>query len=180
MKTAGFLLVLLLLAALLLPGCGKKELDAETAALAEACDAVCYVRPLAERYQPNAQFPDSPYKRLLECLVTADYRGNLSEEGTDLSHASSRYLYVLVDKAWLEDFLKDPTGLLLFLDLSDKTYHDHAVFVPHGESGLQADKPGKAGLRREELLRAWGKEHPAVPLENAAFPVTWGSLSFDY
>ena len=64
MKTAGFLLVLLLLVALLLPGCGKKELDAETVALAEACDAVCHVRPLAERYQPSTQFPDEPYKRL--------------------------------------------------------------------------------------------------------------------
>lgn len=180
MKTACFLLTLLLLASLFLPGCQKKSLDAETLALAEACDAACHVRPLAERYQPNAQFPDEPYKRLMECLVTADYRGNLSEEGTDLSHASSRYIYVLVDKAWLEDFLEDPTGLLLFLDRSDKTYHDHAVFVPHGESGLQIDAPGKAGLAREELLRSWGKEHPAAPLENATFPVTWGNLAFDF
>ena len=96
MKTACFLLTLLLLASLFLPGCQKKSLDAETLALAEACDAACHVRPLAERYQPNAQFPDEPYKRLMECLVTADYRGNLSEEGTDLSHASSRYIYVLI------------------------------------------------------------------------------------
>ena len=180
MKPAKSLLVFLLLAAFLLPGCGKKELDADTLALAEACDAVCHVRPLAERYQPNAQFPDEPYKRLMECLVTADYRGNLSEEGTDLSHASSRYIYVLVDKAWLEGFLEDPTGLTLFLDRSDKAYHDHAVFVPHGENGLQVDEPGQAGLQREKLLRAWGKSHPAAPLENATFPVTWGNLAFDF
>ena len=171
-------LLFVLLVLLLLPGCGQKTLDPETAALAESSQIVCRASPLLDDgYRPNAQIPG---KRLLFCLLMADYRGNLSEEGTDLNRYDSRYIIVMVDMVWYEAFLKEPSALLLFLDLSDREYGSYPVLVPHGEAGLQPDGRDKASLEREELLRTWGRAHPGEDLGFPSRLVEWGNLAFDF
>ena len=178
MKWTWFVFVLLFLLQFFLHGCGGKVLDAETAALAEASQIVCRASPLLDDgYRLNAHIPG---KRLLFCLLMADYRGNLSEEGTDLNRYDSRYIYVMVDMVWYEAFLKDPSALLLFLDVSDREYGGIPVLVPHGEEGLQPDGRDRASLEREELLRAWGKAHLGEELGCPSRLVEWSGLAFDF
>ena len=147
----------------------QKALDPEVLALAEESDAICIA--YASKENPEKVFPyEYPRKRLLRCLVTEDFRGNLTEEGTELSYASNRYIYVLVDVDWRDEFLKDRYELLLFLDVADVTLKNNPVFIPHGEQGLRKPELDRKGRKLTELLRAWGKEHPGEPLWNEPSP----------
>ena len=177
-KWIWFILFLVFLLQFFLHGCGRKELDPETLALAEESQAVCRASPLLDDgFQPNSRIPG---KRLLFCLLMADYRGNLSEAGTDLNRYDSQYIYVMLDMAEYEAFVKEPAAMVLFLDLSGTEYGGCSVLVPHGKAGQQKDGRDRASMEREELLRAWGKAHPGVELENASRHVEWGNLQFDF
>ena len=161
-----------------LHGCGAKTLDPETLELAEASQFVCRASPLLdEGYRTISHIPG---KRLLCCRLMADYRGNLSEAGTDLSRYDSQYIYVMVDMVWYESFLKNPSALLLFLDLSDRELDGVPILVSHGQAGLQPDGRDMASMEREELLRAWGKAHPGEDLGYPSYHVEYGNLAFDF
>ena len=135
MKTRRTILTLFLALTLLLSGCGRR-LDADTRALAEACDAVCLGRfepgstwmslrvpgPEGTELEGVETSDGTRWVRLLRIHLTADYLGNLTPRGTDLDGFSPYYyIFVLVGDDYRDAYsLPDYTGrtdLLLFLDI---------------------------------------------------------------
>ena len=180
---------------LLLSACGRRTLDPETQALAEACDAVCLGRfepgsswmslrvpgPEGTELEGVETSDGTRWVRLLRIHLTADYLGNLTPRGTDLDGFSPYYyIFVLVEEHYRDAyFLQDYRGrtdLLLFLDIvpgytypvkeGDKEV-EYLVFTPHGRSGLR-EPADAAGLRLLEALPDYGKANPRKMLYHAA------------
>ncbi len=166
MKVNRNLFVWPLVLVLLFSACGKR-LDEETLALAEESDIVC----LAHIGTAEA-FPETGGGYcILECQVREDYLGSRTEW---------RRIFVLLEGADLDmdayrDGFKGKTKysgqVILFLkyDPEDTVYHGHwshwprefRAFVPAGKNALRWGGIVDAeGLRLQEALRAYGKEHP--------------------
>ena len=190
-RMMAFLLLLLVLS-----GCGRKGLDAETLDLVESCDAVCL-----GRFEPgstwSSQLVRAPegvelkgvetsdgtrWVRMLRIRLTADYFGNLTTRGTALDRFSPYwYIFLLVDWDYRDVYsLRDYMGrtdLLLFLDIVPGYTHtekvgdretEYLVFTPHGASGLR-EPADAAGLRLLEALRTYGKENARALIWRAAW-----------
>lgn len=181
---------------LLLFGCGRKGLDAETLDLVESCDAVCLGRfdPGSTWHSLLVRAPEGTelkgvetsdgtrWVRMLRVHLTADYLGNLTLRGTELDRFSPYwYIFVLVEGDYrdvysLQDYM-GRTDLLLFLDLVPGYTHTekvgdmemkYLVFTPHGASGLR-EPVDAAGLRLLEALRTYGKENARALIPHAAW-----------
>ena len=171
-------LILLALAFILLPGCGRK-LDAETAALADSSAAVCLVRVEDAWEMVSAS---GQRVRRLKCLVRTDFLGNLGDLSTRwlTPYIPERpYLYVLADAEWYTEQCvpvkraHEPIDLLLFLNPSEEDttlrlrggeLREYPVFLPNGEEGLRLEPRDAAGLRLLKALRAYGETHSREPL----------------
>ena len=159
-----FLFALFFLLMFFLHGCGQK-LDPETAALAEASDAVC----LAAAGKSETSYDQ---KTVMPLTVSEDYLGNISTLGRDLHPDDRVTVYVAVDHDWyIRVFLpwveearnsRLRLRLVLFLDVWEEDFVDgHPLFVPHGgEESILRESRDAAGLRYLEALRAYGKAYP--------------------
>ena len=179
-----------------LPGCGRRGLDAGTLNLVESCDAVCLGRfePGSTWYSQLVRAPEgvelesvetsdgTRWVRMLRIHLTADYLGNLTLRGTDLDRFSPYwYIFVLVEGDYRDAYsLQDYTGrtdLLLFLDIVPGYTHTEKVggketeclvFTPHGVSGLR-EPADAADLRLLEALRTYGKANTRSLIWRAAW-----------
>lgn len=189
-------MIALLLLLPVLPGCGRRGLDAGTLNLVESCDAVCLGRfePGSTWYSQLVRAPEGTelkgvetsdgtrWVRMLRIHLTADYLGNLTLRGTDLDRFSPYwYILVLVEGDYRDVYsLQDYTGrtdLLLFLDIVPGYTHTEKVggketeclvFTPHGASGLR-EPADAAGLRLLEALRTYGKANARPLIWRAAW-----------
>ena len=167
---------LILALLLLLPGCGR-TLDAETLALAEESDIICLARISPVDNGPDVySVPGSGYC-IIKCQVQADYLGNLTPWSSNL--------YVLLNEADLDadayrDYLRDKTKgtmqVFLFLkhDPEDAVYHaprwgEFRAFVPAGKNALRCGIVDGAGLRLQDALRAYGKDHPGEKITSGVY-----------
>ena len=160
MRIRRFLFILLLL--FLLPGCGQKTLDPETAALIEASDAVCLAKMQDVRRIPAPEGDGWAY--LLTCRVEEDYLGSLTkyEDEAILFWRPEVLLTEEECRAFGAEYrVRIPADgnaeLTLFLKLSG----DGSTFIPAGENALRWGSPtDAAGIRLREALRVYGNKHP--------------------
>ncbi len=173
MKTKRILPLAFLALALLFSGCAR-SLDPETAALAEDSDAVCLARILG--YDPE-EAEDGTI--VLECKLTRDYLGSLTERGTALGPGEDRCVFLRVEDSWFQEEAmarlqaEEPWNILLFLRVTEERREafdrelgkvECVVFVPNGEVGLRWEPNDAEGLRYGQALREYGKNHPREPL----------------
>ena len=171
MKVDRILLVLCLVLALLLSGCGR-SLDPETQAMAEKSDAICVVQ-VSSVEEGQADWVGTGKGRLLRCMLYTDFLGNLTERGTSLNQNNQRSIFVLVDGE--EDVPGPGSVLLLFLNvLPGYTWREplsgreRLVFVPCGTAGVRREPYSRENQRLLEAVRRFGKAHPRELLENAS------------
>ena len=181
MKINRSLPLLLLVLALLLSACGKR-LDAETQALAEASDAVCWVRtgektfvPVPEELEGNWRTASNGehWGYLMECMLMEDFFGNLTPDGMP------NRVFVLLDRDQYSLKLYSPQkkgkNLFLYLDLIPG-YSRRAVnwegveerYPVFTARGIRWETLDRECLRRMKALRAYGKAHPRELIPHAA------------
>ncbi len=181
MKTNRILPILLLVLTLFLSACGKR-LDAETQALAEASDAVCWVRaaektfvPVPEGLEGNWQTASNGehWGNLMECMLMEDYFGNLTPD------SMPNRVFVLLDRDQYSLMLYSPEkkrkNCFLYLDLIpgysrramnwEGEEEEYPVFTARS---IRWETLDRECLRRMEALRAYGKAHPRELIPHAA------------
>lgn len=171
MKVDRILLVLCLVLALLLSGCGR-SLDPETQAMAEKSDAICVVQ-VSSVEEGQADWVGTGKGRLLRCMLYTDFLGNLTERGTSLNQNNQRSIFVLVDGE--EDVPGPGSVLLLFLNVlpgytwqEPMSGRERLVFVPCGTAGVRREPYDRKNQRFLEAVRLYGKKHPRELMEHAA------------
>ena len=171
MKVYRILLVLCLVLALLLSGCGR-SLDTETQAMAEKSDAICVVQ-VSSVEEGQADWVGTGKGRLLRCMLYTDFLGNLTERGTSLNQNNQRSIFVLVDGE--EDVPGPGSVLLLFLNVlpgytwqEPMSGRERLVFVPCGTAGVRREPYDRKNQRLLEAVRLYGKKHPRELMEHAA------------
>lgn len=170
MKVNRILLVLCLVLALLLSGCGR-SLDPETQAMAEKSDAICVVK-VSSVEEGQANWVGTGKGRLLKCMLYADFLGNLTELGISLNVNKSRSIFVLLDGE--EDVPGPGSELLLFLNVlpgytvrEPLSGRERLAFVPCGTAGVRREPYSRENQRLLEAVRLYGRAHPRELLENA-------------
>ena len=171
MKVNRILLVLCLVLALLLSGCGR-SLDPETQAMAEKSDAICVVQ-ISSVEEGQADWVGTGKGRLLRCMLYTDFLGNLTERGTSLNQNNQRSIFVLVDGE--EDVPGPGNVLLLFLNVlpgytwqEPMSGRERLVFVPCGTAGVRREPYDRKNQRLLEAVRLYGRKHPRELMEHAA------------
>ena len=171
MKVNRILLVLCLVLALLLSGCGR-SLDPETQAMAEKSDAICVVQ-VSSVEEGQADWVGSGKDRLLRCMLYTDFLGNLTERGISLNQNNQRSIFVLVDGE--ADVPGPGSVLLLFLNVlpgytwrEPMSGRERLVFVPCGTAGVRREPYDRKNQRLLEAVRLYGKKHPRELMEHAA------------
>ena len=182
MKRSRILLVLCLVLALLLSGCGQRKLDAEIQALAEASDAGCWVRaaektfvPVPEGLEGNWQTTSNGehWGNLMECMLMEDFFGNLTPD------SMPNRVFVLLDRDQYSLMLYSPQkkrkNCFLYLDLIpgysrramnwEGAEEEYPVFTVRS---IRWETLDRECLRRMEALRAYGKAHPRELIDHAA------------
>ena len=187
MKTRIILSALVL--TLLLSGCGRR-LDADTRALAEACDAVCMGKVLKWEMVPCPEGTDldlrcvekedgSRWAALIKIQLTADFLGNLTPKGTGLGTSSYWYVFVLADADWYNRPMPDhgKPERILFLDIVPGLTHwdsylgaedDYLLFAPHNAESVRWRTDDAEGIRFIEALRAYGRANRRELIPHAA------------
>ena len=166
------LILLALALTLLLTSCTKR-LDPETLALAEESDIICLARIRHVDNGPDVYtVPGSGYC-IFKCQVEADYLGNLTPWSSNL--------YVLLNGADLDmDAYRDKTmgtmQVFLFLkhDPEDAVYHaprwgEFRVFLPAGKNALRCGIVDGVGLRLQDALWEYGKNHPGEKITGGIY-----------
>ena len=181
MKTNRILPLLLLVLTLFLSACGKR-LDAETQALAEASDAVCWVRAAEKTFVPVPEGLEGNWQtasngehggNLMECMLMEDFFGNLTPD------SMPNRVFVLLDRDQYSLMLYSPQkkrkNCFLYLDLIpgysrravnwEGVEEEYPVFTVRS---IRWETLDRECLRRMEALRAYGKAHPRELIDQAA------------